>query len=98
MEKYVPMTEASCYILLSIYKGDKHGYAIMQHIKEMTQQGISISNGTLYGVLNRMVADGLLETYNFEDKKVYRICDRGKEVLKLEKNRLKAILKNFEGS
>lgn len=95
MKKYIPMTEASCHILLSIANSDKHGYAIIQHIKDMTNGNIALSNGTLYGVLNRMVEDGLIVVYSKDDKKIYRITELGKEILYFEKQRLELLLSTF---
>lgn len=96
MKKYIPMSEASCYILLSIIKEEKHGYAIMQHIKQMTNGDIAISNGTLYGVLNRMIIDNLIEVYSNDNKKIYKITDLGRDILMSEKRRLESLLENFK--
>ncbi|WP_265459658.1 PadR family transcriptional regulator [Enterococcus sp. HY326] len=94
-EKYIPMTEATCYILLSITLKKKHGYLIMQHVKEMTDGKITIGNGTLYGILNRMVEDGLITAEMIDQKKIYTATPLGKEILLAEQHRLKMLLKNF---
>lgn len=95
-EKYIPMTEATCYILLSITLQRKHGYLIMQHVKEMTDGKITIGNGTLYGILNRMVEDGLITAEMIDQKKIYTVTPLGKEILLAEQHRLKMLLKNFD--
>lgn len=95
--RYNPMTESSCYILLSIAKGAKHGYAIMQHIKEMTNANITLGNGTLYGALTRMVEDKVINIYYEEEKKVYEITPFGQELLLQEQKRLTNLLANFAG-
>lgn len=92
LNKYVPMTESSCYVLLSIVKDPKHGYAIMQDIKQMTNGTVTISNGTLYGVLTRMVEDGLIEVSLINDKKIYKATKLGKDILEVEKKRLILVL------
>lgn len=96
IKKYVPMTEASCYILLSVTKEAKHGYAIMQHIKKMTSGSVTIGNGTLYGSLSKMQQDGLLEVFIDNDKKNYKITDLGEDILRVEKKRLENMLHNFK--
>ena len=39
--KYLPMTEAAYYVLISLNK-PRHGYGIMQHVNDITNERINI--------------------------------------------------------
>ena len=68
-------------VLTSLTGGPKHGYALIQDIFEMT--GISLGPGTLYGVLARLVEEGLIEAMPAEDRRrPYRITGAGAVVLR----------------
>jgi DNA-binding PadR family transcriptional regulator len=91
-DKYLPMTEAAYYVLISLNK-PRHGYGIMQHVNEITNERIKIGAGTMYGNLSRMEKEGLINSVAEEDrKKIYVISEKGKIVLKLELARLKELL------
>lgn len=93
---YVPMTETGFYILLCLQE-EMHGYNIVQKVERMTEGDIRISPGTMYGSLGKMEKDGLIEFIREEDKrKIYHITDLGKEVLDLEKKRIKRLFRNVE--
>ncbi len=90
--KYLPLTEAAYYVLISLNK-PRHGYGIMQHVKKITNGRIKIGAGTMYGNLSRMEKEGLITPVAEEDrKKIYEISEKGKIVLKLELTRLEELL------
>lgn len=96
IKKYIPMTETTYYTLLSL-KEERHGYAIMQFVRELTEDRIHMGTGTLYTMLGRLVEDGLIEVVSNENgKKVYRLTAMGDEILKMELERLRKQLKNGE--
>lgn len=87
-KKYIPMTETTYYTLLSVIE-PRHGYAIMQHVSELTRGRILLGTGTLYTMVGRLVADGVIVAApNEEGKKTYRITDVGMELLVSETGRL----------
>ena len=51
----LPLSEAVFLILLSLAEGPKHGYAIMKDVHELSAQRVSLSTGTLYGALKRLL-------------------------------------------
>jgi DNA-binding PadR family transcriptional regulator len=90
--KYLPLTEAAYYVLISLNK-PRHGYRIMQHVEELTNGRIKIGAGTMYGNLSRMEKEGLINSVAEEDrKKIYELSEKGKIVLKLELARLEELL------
>lgn len=91
---YVPMTETGFYILLCL-KTENHGYGIVQKVKEMTNNDIVLTPGTMYGSLSKMEKDQLIQFIREEDKrKVYKITELGEEVLTLELRRIERLYRN----
>ena len=87
-KKYIPMTETTYYTLLSVVT-PRHGYAIMQYVSELTKGRIVLGTGTLYTMVGRLVADGVIVTVpNPEGKKAYQVTEAGLELLKMETERL----------
>jgi DNA-binding PadR family transcriptional regulator len=92
--KYLPLTEAAYYVLISLNK-PRHGYGIMQHVEKLTNSRIKIGAGTMYGNLSRMEKEGLITSVAEEDrKKIYELSEKGKIVLKLELERLEELLEH----
>ena len=55
-------------ILISLADGPKHGYALIQDIKELT--GVELGPGTLYGALDRLERLGLIDPLPAEDRRI----------------------------
>jgi DNA-binding PadR family transcriptional regulator len=90
------MTEAMFYVLLALLK-PCHGYQIMQSIKELSHDRLSMGPGTLYGILNRLEKKKLIKLVEQDNrKKIYLITDFGKETLIFEYNRLLEMVKDGE--
>lgn len=94
---YAPMSETAFYILFCL-QVPQHGYGIGQIVKEMTQNEVNISPGTMYGTLSKMEKDGLIQFVKEEEKrKTYLITPLGKEVLDLELKRIERLYRNIKG-
>lgn len=94
LKKYIPLTEATYYILVSLIS-PLHGYGIMQNVKELSKGEFLLGPGTLYGVLNKLEKIGFIQKVDNDindRRKVYAITERGKEILKLEFTRLKNLV------
>lgn len=93
---YIPMTETGFYILLCLQE-EMHGYSIVQKVEALTDGEIRLSPGTMYGSLSKMEKDGLIRFVREEEKrKIYRITDLGREVLKLEMARIERLYRNLK--
>lgn len=91
------MTETGFYILFSL-QTERHGYSIIQHVKELTDQEINISAGTMYGSLSKMEKDGLIKVTKEENRrKTYILTETGKNILALELKRIERLYKNSIG-
>jgi DNA-binding PadR family transcriptional regulator len=96
MARFIPLQEPTFYILLSLNGGEKHGYAILKDVTELSDRRVRLSTGTLYGALYRLLDQGLIEQIEPEDrargKKVYRLTYSGLEVFDAEVSRIKHLL------
>ncbi len=88
---YVPMTETAFYILLCL-REPNHGYGIVQKVEKLTNGGIRLTPGTMYGSLSKMEKDGVIRFVREEEKrKIYQITELGLEVLQIEKERIERL-------
>jgi len=91
---FSPMTETAYYILLSLLE-ERHGYGIMQHVSQITQNRINLGAGTVYGTLGKLEKNKLILNTREEDKrKYYLITQEGKEVLTAEFERITELYEN----
>ncbi|GEL77087.1 PadR family transcriptional regulator [Tenuibacillus multivorans] len=94
LKKYVPMTETAFYILLSLTE-PRHGYGIIKQVEEMTRGRIKLGSGTIYGTLTKMQRDEIITIFADEKrKKIYEITDLGKQLMRVEMDRLKELHDN----
>ncbi len=92
---YLPLQEPTFYILLSLRGGDKHGYAILKEVAELSESRVKLSTGTLYGALNRLLDQGLIariEEEGARGKKLYRLTPAGLGVFEAEVERMGRLL------
>jgi DNA-binding PadR family transcriptional regulator len=88
-----PLSSAVFAILLSLAEGEKHGYLIMKDARAPQGGGVQLGPGTLYGSLDRMMRDGLVEESGISDderRRYYRLTNLGQSVLAVELERLDA--------
>jgi len=89
----VPLSPVVLAILLSLAEGEKHGYAVMKDARSPSGGGIQMGPGTLYGSIDRMMRDGLVEESDKQDnerRRYYRLTRLGRSVLAAELERLDA--------
>ena len=93
LEKYLPLTETTYYILLSLLEPG-YGYAVMQKAEELSGGRVRIAAGTMYGALDNLLRQKLIVSVPSSDprRKIYRITAEGTRVLQLESQRLKHMI------
>ncbi|HCX65597.1 MAG TPA: PadR family transcriptional regulator [Eubacteriaceae bacterium] len=91
------LTDTIYYILIALLE-ESHGYRIMQKVEQITGGEFVIGPGSLYTTLKKLQNAGLIErTANSQDnKKTYRLTDKGLEMLKNEVNRKKEMVRHAE--
>lgn len=95
-KRFIPMSETMLYILLSL-REERHGYGVMQHVKELTGGRIVLGAGTIYQSLGKLEADGLIyPSREIERKKLYLITKIGEKILLEEAKRIREIYINLE--
>jgi DNA-binding PadR family transcriptional regulator len=89
------MREPTYYILASLIDEPLHGWAIIQEATQMSQGRVKLTAGTLYGALDRLQAEGLVEQDREEIvsgrcRRYYRLTPAGQDRLREEAERLAA--------
>ena len=99
LQSCLPLTEATYFILLSLYPGRKHGYAIMKDVRQLSQERVVLSTGTLYGAIKRLLENGWIERADDlqpgngkRERKVYALTDLGERLLQAEVQRLNTLV------
>jgi DNA-binding PadR family transcriptional regulator len=88
IQKYLPLTEATYYTLLALIE-PRHGYIVMQKVKEISQGTVDIGPGTLYGIFSTLQKEGLILKVKEENRrKTYALTPKGKAVLREQIARL----------
>ena len=89
------MREPTYYILASLIDEPRHGWGIVREAGELSQGRIRLTAGTLYGALDRLQTDGLVEAdheeiVNGRCRRYYRLTALGQRSLQEEAARLAA--------
>ena len=94
INKYLPLTESTAYILL-VLKDPLHGYGVMQKVKALSEDTVKIGPGTLYGAFSTLEKAELIIKVGEEGRrKVYKLTEKGKLVLKEHIRRNEILIKN----
>ena len=88
-----PLREPTFLILAALAPQPLHGYAIIGEVAELSGGRMTLRPGTLYGALDRLAEEGLLEPDREEVvegrlRRYYRLTDAGAAVLEQEAARL----------
>jgi DNA-binding PadR family transcriptional regulator len=90
----LPLSPAMFHVLVALADGGGHGYAIMKEVEELTGGTVRLSTGTLYGIIKRLLADGLIRETSAaaaggdERRRSYSLTPFGKDVARAEAARL----------
>ena len=83
------MTGQAFFVLAALAGGPRHGYGIVGEVAELSQGRVKLKIGSLYGVLDRLAAEGLIEPDREEPhdgrlRRYYRLTGDGRRVLAAE--------------
>src|SRR5258707_14186141 len=81
-----PMTGQAFFVLTALADGPRHGYGIVGEVAELSQGRFQLKIGGLYGVLDRLAAEGLIEPDREEAhdgrlRRSYRLTPDGRRPL-----------------
>lgn len=72
-------------VLAVLQDGPAHGYAVIEELKARSDGAFDLPEGTIYPVLHRLEADGLLSsawsTASGRRRRVYKLTRRGRTAL-----------------
>jgi DNA-binding PadR family transcriptional regulator len=99
-QELLPLTPAMFHVLVALADGDRHGYAVIQDVASRTGGRVQIGTGTLYGIVKRLLADGLVieskrrpaAADDDERRRYYRLTPFGKAVVAAETARLEQMI------
>lgn len=100
-DEWPPLSPSVFHILLALTDGEKHGYAIMGETLEATKGRVRIGPGTLYGTIQRLIDQRLIEeseqraasTGDDQRRRYYRLTNLGKKVTEAEVRRLEDLVR-----
>ncbi len=108
LQSLLPLRAPTFYILLSLAAGEKHGYAIIKTVENLSAGKLKMSTGTLYEALVRLLEQGLIERVGEPDadttpadkerdqrsktRKAYRLTSIGLQLLNAEVDRMQNLL------
>jgi DNA-binding PadR family transcriptional regulator len=99
-DSLLPLPAAVFHILIALADRDRHGYSIMQDVAARTGGKVTLSAGTLYSSIRRMLEQGLIEelaespdpSSSDERRRYYRLTRFGRRVAAAEVERLNTLL------
>jgi len=100
IDSYLPLPASAMHIIVALAGGERHGYAIMRDIEDLSAGSVVMGPGTLYGSIKRMIDQGLVEetderpdpSLDDERRRYYRLTALGQRVGAAEQARLAALL------
>ena len=89
----VDFSRASYFALAALIDGPLHGYAIVRRAASLSDGAVTLSTGTLYGVLERALAEGLVVAgrpyvEGGRQRRDYTLTASGRETLVAETKRI----------
>jgi PadR family transcriptional regulator PadR len=88
-------------ILRTLARGPLHGYAIARRIKDASEEGLQIEDGSLYPALNRMLVKGWLAaewgiSENNRKARFYSLTKDGRKQLESEAREFDRLIKAIQ--
>jgi DNA-binding PadR family transcriptional regulator len=99
--KHLPMRAQDLAVLVALAEEELYGYAIVKRIAERDAGAVRLAPGNLYTVLDRLIADGLIEAVERVDpedarRRYYGITALGRRVAAAEAGRLRAVVRTAD--
>ena len=92
-----PLTPAVFFTLFALAGGEKHGYAIMQEARTLSDGSFRMGPATLYTTVQRLLELDMIEETDSDDadsrRRNYRLSKTGRALLDAELDRVNALLR-----
>lgn len=88
-----PMRRPTFFILTALAEAPRHGYGIIRRVEELSNGGVNLGPGTMYGALDRLAEQEMvvLDREELEAgrlRRYYRLTPQGRTELAAEVRRL----------
>ncbi len=101
IEALLPLSPTVFHMLLALGEGERHGYALKREILHRTGGKVNLGSGALYGSINKMLEQGLIEQseerpdahLDDERRRYYRITPLGRHVAQAEAARMRQLVR-----
>ncbi|MRW90294.1 PadR family transcriptional regulator [Duganella sp. FT80W] len=91
--RFLPLSEATFYVMLALSQQPLHGYAIMQQTEALSAGSVTLGPGTLYGIFGTLEKQALIvKVAEEERRKIYALTELGKAVLAEQVRRLEIMV------
>ncbi|MEV0646500.1 helix-turn-helix transcriptional regulator [Phytomonospora sp. NPDC050363] len=89
-----PLREPTFLILTALAREPLHGYGVITEVAELSGGRVTLRPGTLYGALDRLTEDGLIDVDREEVvdgrlRRYYRLSEQGENLLAAETERMR---------
>jgi len=106
VEALLPLPLPVFHMLLALNQGERHGYALKREIMQRTAGKLNLGSCALYGSINRMLEQALIEEsderpdahLDDQRRRYYRITPLGRSAVQAEANRLRQLVRLAENS
>ena len=96
-----PLTPAVFFVLFALTDGQKHGYAIMQDVRGLSDEKFRLGPGTLYSTIQRLLEFDLIEetegtgepSDHEKRRRYYQLTGMGRTVLDAEISRMDSVVR-----
>ncbi|MEV4559628.1 PadR family transcriptional regulator [Kitasatospora sp. NPDC049285] len=90
------LQEPTLLLLTALADAPRHGYALIQEVDAISGGRVRMRTGTLYGALDRLLQQGLIEVAAEEivdgrARRSYALTGAGRELLTAEAERLRTV-------
>ncbi len=94
----LPLAPAAFLILFALAGGAKHGYAIMQETRNISDGGFHMGPATLYTTIQRLLESGWIKEVSGPEnsdsrRRYYRLTGDGGKILNLEIDRMDTLVR-----
>ena len=101
IHELLPLTPAVFYILFALAEGEKHGYAIMKEVANVSGGQFTLGPATLYTTIQRLLELGLIEeTSTSSDserrRRCYQLSGMGRKTFEAELDRMQSLVRSAQ--
>jgi DNA-binding PadR family transcriptional regulator len=103
--RHIPLQPRDYLILLTLARGERHGYGMIQLVEERTSGAVRLDPANLYRALKRLIKQGLVQDAGRrsapdardERRRYYAITNLGRRVVAAEASRQAELLELARG-